>query len=567
MLTLPTWIRLCPVDVMRDPTLAQVAELLAAPATAAALHAGQRAGEYPADLVGALRRHGLGRLFAGEADVFRLCALNALTASVDGTLAITLGVNALALLPVHLGGAPAQRRRIFERVEWGSFSSMLLTELDHGSNLLRNQARATADGDGFRLTGEKHLINGATHHDLLISLMRTASSDGVAFGDFTLFAVERDDTVEALPRWPTLPMRGADIAGVRFNGTRVGADAVIGKVGDGFSLVQKTLTLSRGGISGLASGCASGALAVARRYAHTRDVYGGPIVDLDAIADHLVRHAELDLAAACMAVKAAVAANALGIGAAVYTAAAKLACCRLAEEAVDEGRRVVSSRALLADQPYEPFVRDVLLFGVFDGTSHLMLQELGLRLPQIAKPRQGEPPPLPQIAALYAAAARPLSSLGEQRAPVRHVDLAAYVRALAELPGALAVAPLVALTDALLGLVRDLRGHRAWTDQGVRFPLAEALAWLECSLALVELCDPARRAALEIPACPAGQDLEAIARGALTGLALRLRARLLEVAAAAELPVPQDILDLERGLVAERAAARATARTAVRAAP
>lgn len=563
---LPAWIRLCPVDVMRDPTLAALAELLAAPSSVAALRAGQEAGEYPAGLVAAAHRLGLGRLLTDEADVFRLCALNALTASVDGTLAITLGVNALALLPVHLGAAPELRRRVFDRVERGACSSMLLTELDHGSNLLRNQARATADGDDFRLTGEKHLINGATRHDLLISLMRTASSEGLAFGDFTLFVVERDDTVEALPRWSTLPMRGADIAGVRFHGTRVPRSAVIGKVGDGFSLVQQTLSLSRGGISGLASGCASGSLALARQYARARDVYGAPIADLDAIADHLVRHAELDLAAACMAIKATVAANTLGIGAAVYTAAAKLACCALAEEAVDQGRRVVSSRALLTDQPYERFVRDVLLFGVFDGTSHLMLQDLGLRLPQLAKRRADDPPPLPQVAAFYAAAPRPLSVLAEQRAPVRHLDLAAYVRALDALPGAASLAPQVALTDALLGLVRDLRGHRAWSDQGVRFALAEALAWLECSLALVELCDPERRAALGAPACAEGQDLSAILPGALAGLGLRLRARLIEAAAAADLPVPADMSSVERDLVAARAAARVAARAAVRAA-
>ena len=564
MHTLPAWIRLCPVDVMRDPTLAALAELLAAPATVAALRADQQAGEYPAELVAAAHRLGFGRLLTDQADVFRLCALNALTASVDGTLAITLGVNALALLPVHLGAAPELRRRVFDRVEGGACSSMLLTELAHGSNLLRNQARAIADGDDFRLTGEKHLINGATRHELLISLMRTATSDGLAFGDFTLFVVERDDTVEALPRWSTLPMRGADIAGVRFHGTRVARDAVIGKVGDGFSVVQQTLTLSRGGISGLASGCASGSLALARQYARERDIYGAPILDLDAIADHLVRHAELDLAAACMAVKAALAANALGLGAAVYTAAAKLACCALAEEAVEQGRRVVSGRALLTEQPYERFVRDVLLFGVFDGTTHIMLQDLGLRLPQLAKRRPDDPPPLPQVASFYTAAPRPMTSFAGQRAPVRHLDLAAYARALDALPGAVSLAPLVALADGLLGLVRDLRGHRAWSDQGVRFALAEALAWLECSFAVVELCDPERRAALGAPACSMGQDLAAMFPGALAGLGLRLRARLLEAAAAADLPVPEDIYALERDLVTARAAARVAARAAVR---
>lgn len=565
MSSLPTWIRLCPVDVMQDPVLAASAELLASPATVAALRDGQRAGDYPTDTVAALRRLGLPKLFTADADVFRLCALNALAGACDGSLAITLGVNALALLPIHLGAGPELRRRVFERVEQGAFSSMLLTELDHGSNLLRNQARARRDAGGFRLSGEKHLINGATRHDLLVALMRTGDGDTVAFGDFTLFCLERDDTIAPLPRWSTLPGRGADISGVRFHGTFAADDAVVGKVGDGFGLIQRTLTFSRGGISGLASGCASGSLALARHHARTRDVYGAPILALDAIADHLARHAELDLVIACMGVKAALAANGLGLGAATYTAAAKLACCALAEEAVDHGRRVHGSRALIEDQPYERFVRDVLLYGVFDGTRHIMLNDLALRLPQIARRRDDDDgPPLPRVAALYAAAARPLSALGEQRAPARHLDLSAYVRALDALPG-VPLAPLVALTDGLLDLVRALRGHRAWSDQGVRFTLAEALAWLECALALVELCDPPRRAALGAPECRAADDLAPFFHGALADLGLRLRGGLLGAAAAAGLPVPADIEALERDLLAAQAAARVPARARARA--
>lgn len=565
MLALPTWIRLCPVDVLRDPVLLRAAELLAAPETRATLLAGQAAGHYPETTLAALKQLGLPTLFTAGADVFRLCALNSLSAACDGSLAITLGVNALALLPVHLGGSPELRRRVFDRVDHGAFCGLLLTELDHGSNLLRNQTAATPDGDGFRVTGEKHLINGATRHDLLVSLLRTASGNAVAFGDFSVFVVERDATIEPLPRWSTLPARAADIAGVRFHGTRVGRDALVGDIGGGFNLIQRALTLSRGGISALASGCASGAAAIARDYARTRDVYGAPILALDAIADHLARQAELELAVAALSVKAALAANALGQGAAAYTAAAKLACCALAEESVDQGRRVVSSRALMADQPYERFVRDVLLYGVFDGTSHLMLNELGSRLPQIAKPRPDDEPPLSQIRGLFTAPARPLAALGDTRTPARPIDLAAHVRALDALPGSVSLAPLVALTDALLALVRALRGHKAWSDQGVRFPLAEALAWLECSLALVELCDPQRRVALGAPELPAGQDLGDILRGALAGLGLRLRARLLEAAAAADLPVPEDMQTVERDLTTQRAAARLGARAHARA--
>nr|WP_276604206.1 acyl-CoA dehydrogenase family protein [Nannocystis pusilla] len=256
---MPVWTRLCPVDVLRHPVVAGVAKLLAAPDIQAALHEGQRAGTYPAEVVAALRRIGVARLYTDEAEVFHLCGLNAIAAAVDGSLAITLGVNALALLPVHLGAGPELRAQILKKINDGAFAAMLLTELDHGSNLLRNEAAAAPHPDGgYRLSGEKHLINGATHHDVLVALMRTARGGAVAFGDFSVFCVDRDDSVEALPRWSTLPARAADIAGVRFHGTHVPEDSLVGKLGDGFSLVQRTLTLSRGGISGLASGSASG---------------------------------------------------------------------------------------------------------------------------------------------------------------------------------------------------------------------------------------------------------------------------------------------------------------------
>lgn len=553
---LPTWIRLCPVDVLAHPVLGAAAELLAAPETASALHAGQLAGAYPADTVAALQRLGLARLFTREADVFHLCGLNALAARCDGSLAITLGVNALALLPVYLDAAPALRERVFARFEGGALAAMLLTELANGSNLLRNEASATPFEGGFRLAGEKHLINGGTRHDLLLALMRTGRGGGVAFGDFTLLLVERDASVEALPRWSTLPARAADIAGVRFHGTVVGEDAVIGKVGDGFGVVQRLLSLSRGGISALASGCASGAAAHALHHARTRDVYGAPIVRLDAIADHLARLAELDLIVACTAIKASMAANLLGPGAAIHTAVAKLVSCALAEEAVDHGRRVLGSRALLADQPYERFVRDVLLYGVFDGTSHVMLNELSLRLPQIAAGgRASDEAPLERARRIFAAPPRPLSALGEQRAPVRHVDLAAYVRALAELEGEVSLAPLCALTDALLSTTRTLRARNLWSDQGLRFAVTEAFAWLEAAIATVELCDAPRRAALGAPPAATGPELAPVYAGALAGLGLRIAARLHEVADLTELD-PPELAAAERALGKQRAAVR-----------
>jgi alkylation response protein AidB-like acyl-CoA dehydrogenase len=489
------WQRLAPtppVDRSLDDILAAVASYLDEPDTTAALDKAEAAREYPHGLLAALRARGLAELLVPQrATSPHLGALNVMLARRSGSLAITVGVNALALLPVYLGGTDEQCRRVDERVRAGAAAAMLLTELEHGSNLIRTRAAARSDGDGWRLSGEKHLINGGREHDLLVALLRTGESPPdrpmAVLRDFSMFLVERDSTVTALPRWRTLPARAADISGVRFDGTWVPGDALIGRKGQGFALVQRTLCLSHGGIAALASGAVSGALEVTLAHGRERNIYGSPIIALGAIAQHCTRMAALDVVVAALAVKATWLANLLGPAAGYFTAAAKYACCLLAEKAVDEGRRVLGARALLEELPYARFVRDVLLYGVFDGTSHVMLEDLSRYVPRLAEPAErGDA--AATLRAAYSAAPRTIRSTAEQPwqpyAPALHgrcLDLAEAV------PDA-TTSRLVELADTLGAAVRAVRATGQWeTDQAVRFEAAGAAAELEALLAAAEL--------------------------------------------------------------------------------
>ncbi|MET8255408.1 acyl-CoA dehydrogenase family protein, partial [Micromonospora sp. NPDC005197] len=371
------WQRLCPLPMAQVDPLPAIARHLGHPDTARRLAAADAGRTPPDDVLAELREIGVAAVYDPDsATAVHVNALNAQAARHSGSLAITLGVNALALLPLCIAGTPEQRDRAGAVLRDGGAAAMLLTELAHGSNLARTGTRADPVDGGYRLTGEKQLINGGTRHDLLVTLARLADTDR-----FGLFLAERDDTVTALPRWRTLPAVAADISGVRFAGTPA---QPIGAPGDGLTILQLTLALSRGGIGSLASGAASGALAQAVRYARERDVYGEPIVHLGAIAEHLVRAAALDVLVAATAVKATFLINALGPAAAYAAAVAKYACCELAEQAVTEGRAVLGSRALVEEFGYAARVRDVLLYGVFDGTRHILLDQLQWRLERFA---------------------------------------------------------------------------------------------------------------------------------------------------------------------------------------
>lgn len=527
-----TWERLSPWPDLGGARLRTLTAALDEPRLHEALAEDEARGDYPRRAVRALQAAGLAELLVhDEAEPARISVallglLNVITARRSGSLGITVGVNSLALLPVHIAADPALLRTVGARVRAGAFSSMLLTELPHGSNLLRNDLHAergrleggafvpVAEGEPcthYRLAGTKDLINGGTEHDLLITFARTrrAPPDLGAqvspirvLSDFTLFVIDRDASTVALPRWRTLPMRAADIAGVRFEDTLVPAERVVGKEGGGFRQVRRTLAVSRGGIACLAVGTLSRAVELAHAYARRRDVYGGPILTLGPIAEHLARVHALDRVAAALSVHAVAALNAHGGGAAVATACAKVAACALAEEGVREGARLLGGRALLEDLPYERLTRDVQLYSVFDGTSHVVLDELAAHVDDEAWRRsQGERfDPTQALATLRATHAAPPAPLLERLrgpSPAWSLPLPETLAALAALPGEQPLGGLAGAAEALLALATRLRASGCWKqDGGLRFLVAETYAELEALTAAAALVDPDRRAAL-----------------------------------------------------------------------
>ncbi len=505
----PTWQRIVPQTAWLSGPLAAIARELDLPATRAELDRCEREERYPEAIAARLDALGLAELFAGGpcTTACHIQSLNAIAAQASASLAVSLGITGLALLPAYLAATPEQLAGIGAKVAAGARAAMLLSEWATGSNLAGTQARAERiDGDRYAITGEKQLINLARRADLFMTLARTAPPGAGPLGataGLSLFLVERGDGVELLPRWRTVPVPAADIAGARFAGTRVGAGALIGAEGDGFRLVQAALTLSRGGIAAFASGTASRAAALAFAHARERAPYGEPIARLDAIADHLVRAAAFDLACACMAIKAAAAANALGPRAAYHTAAGKLVACDLAERTVAEGRAVLGARALLADLPYQQVVRDVMLYGVFDGTRHVMLEHVLWRVRQMV--RGGEDAGAAAAVDIYDVAPAPLVEAARRRGRPWLPRPAAVAAELGD--GAVDAAPLAEGARALEAALAALPAG-ALAEQSTGFALAGAWAELEAAIAVCQLGDPERRARRGMPA-PAAAPLDA----------------------------------------------------------
>lgn len=530
MTAVPHFWRACPPSVQAHGQLGEIVEHVANPEVRERLREGQHEGRYPQAVLDELHARGLSGLFGRDATAWHLGALQAELAAADGTLAITVGVNGLALLPIHLDASDELRERVLERVAGGEMGAMLLTEWAHGSDLLANETRAVRTSDGYRIEGAKALINGGARHRLLTVLARTRDRElrtpqdrRAALGDHTLFWLERNNSVVATARHPTLPARGADISQVELRGASAGADAIIGREGDGFAVVRRTLTVSRGGIAALAAGATAAVHAQARAYAHSRVVYGAPIAQLDAIADHLAELAELDAECSAIAARATAFANAFGLDAAPHTAAAKLIAPRIAERATDLARRVLGSRALLEDHDLARFIRDVPLYAIFDGTQHVMLEELSFGLDRLARGRRlDDANPLERARAAWTTAPRPLRELGRLETRMRPIDPRRYARALAHRSEWRWLSSLPSLVDELFALRHRLAESGGWSRQSIRFGAAEALAWLEGCFACVELADAGNAPDLQSTSVPDPAIFEAAAARRMLALLRRL---------------------------------------------
>ena len=148
---LSAWQRFCPQDAWRESPLLGIEQYLSEPATRELFDQHEETEIYPRGILERLLELGLADILvpggeAGRSTVYHMCGLNALAARRDTSVAVTLSVNILGLLPAYIAADPGQIDAISRRVQNGSFSSLLLTELPHGSNILRNEAQRRSGG-------------------------------------------------------------------------------------------------------------------------------------------------------------------------------------------------------------------------------------------------------------------------------------------------------------------------------------------------------------------------------------------------------------------------------------
>lgn len=178
-------------------------------------------------------------------------------------------------------GTDAQRRRYLPEIAAGRLrlQSMAVTEPEAGSDTTRITTFAQREGDGYRINGQKVFSSRLQHSDLLLLLARTSRAEDVSrkTDGISLFLVDLREAGDAIDARSIETMVNHETNTLFIKDLRLGADALIGREGEGFSHLLDGLNAERILIASESIGDARWFVDRAVGYATDRVVFGRPI--------------------------------------------------------------------------------------------------------------------------------------------------------------------------------------------------------------------------------------------------------------------------------------------------
>jgi alkylation response protein AidB-like acyl-CoA dehydrogenase len=145
-------------------------------------------------------------------------------------------------IPVQRFGSACQKSAwLPELIAGRCIGAHAITEPDAGSSAFEMRTRAVREGNRWRLDGSKCFISNAPIADLITVYARTDPDKGV-LGGFSAFLVETGRPgVSVGPPQAKMGLKTAPLADVHLDGILLDEDAVIGRPGMGFAILDHVM--------------------------------------------------------------------------------------------------------------------------------------------------------------------------------------------------------------------------------------------------------------------------------------------------------------------------------------
>ena len=289
----------------------------------------------------------------------------------DVSTAAFMSIHNMASWMIDRFGSDALRLKYLPRMTTMELiASYCLTEPGSGSDAAAMKTTARLDGDHYVLNGGKAFISGAGVSDLYVVMARTG---GPGAKGVSAIVVEKGTpglsfgANERKMGWNSQPT-----AQVMFDEVRVPVENRIGAEGDGFRFAMMGLDGGRINIAACSLGGSKLALDTAQAYLGTRQQFGRPLSDFQALQFKLADMATAHEAARLMVYNAADALDRKDPQATKLCAMAKRFATDGGFEIANQALQLHGGYGYLRDYPVERIVRDLRVHQILEGTNEIM---------------------------------------------------------------------------------------------------------------------------------------------------------------------------------------------------
>jgi butyryl-CoA dehydrogenase len=295
-------------------------------------------------------------------ELARVCASTAVIMSVN---------NSVFCYPVWKFGSDRQKKEVLSEVASGrKLGAYALTEPQSGSDAANQRTRATRDGDGYVLEGAKSWITNAGEAGWYLVMAMTDPTKGTH--GITGFLVSADDPGVRVGAPETkMGLRASKTAALYLEGVRLPEWRRLGAEGQGFPIAMATLDHSRIGIAAQGIGIARACYEASVEYAQTRQTFGRPIAEHEAIAFQIADMKVQIEAASWLTYRAAVRSDTPGVRFSKESSMAKVFATEMANTVAARAVQIFGGYGYSREYPVERYYRDARVTTIYEGTSEI----------------------------------------------------------------------------------------------------------------------------------------------------------------------------------------------------
>jgi alkylation response protein AidB-like acyl-CoA dehydrogenase len=351
----------------------------------------EHADEYPTEIVEGLKELGIfGLMIPEEYDglgesllTYALCVEEIARGWMSVSGVINTHFIVAYMLMKH--GTEEQKRKYLPKMATGEVrGAFSMSEPSLGSDVSAIKTKATKTEEGYEITGQKMWLTNGGSSTLVAVLVKTDEGAESVYKNMTTFLVEKEPGFGETAQGVTVPgkidkmgYKGIDTTEMVFEGHQISAEQILGgEPGKGFYQMMDGVEVGRVNVAARACGIANRAFELGAAYAQTRETFGKPIAEHQAILFRLAEMATKVETSHSMMVRAARKKD-RGERNDVEAGMAKMVASEYCNEVVQDSFRIHGGYGYSKEYEIERLYREAAFMLIGEGTSDIQKMIIG----------------------------------------------------------------------------------------------------------------------------------------------------------------------------------------------